>query len=276
MATNHFAPISNQLLTTARVDFKPEKFNTLVEQKGLILTHEYGVKCSCIREVNGASLPNCNLCNGCGWTYHDPWNVKGVIQAINYNPKIAQYSEINLGTALLTTRYTDRLGWYDKITVEEGESIFSENVFPILRGTGIQERCSALLTYVPIDFEQPLGSYVTMTAFVFQDVNTSLQLVYSDTPTAINEFGLDGREFLLNPILLTQLKNSNVDKYYVGVRYKHKPEYIVMDIQKNIRNTNVLKVGKTEELKHMPIHCTIKKTHYLLNSQGLVNAPTAQ
>ena len=259
----HTAPITKQQLVSARVDFKNEKFNILIEQKGLKLTHHFAVKCSCIREVSGSALPNCDICDGVGFTFHGEHILKGVIQAINFNPKIQQYSEINLGTAMLTTRYTDRLGWYDKIVIDDGETMFSENVFPIIRGTGLAQKCSGLLTYAPIDYLQPLGSNVTMRAFLYVNTTTQTELTY------LTDYTFSGREMILSNTLRDALIASEQDKYYIGVRYKHKPEYIVMDIQKNIRNTLVMGVGDVEELKHLPIHCTIKKTHYLLNGQGI-------
>jgi len=259
----HTAPITQQQLKSARVDFKADKFDILVEQKGLKLTHQYSVKCSCIREVNGSALPNCEICEGIGFTFNGSHILKGIIQAINFNPKFQQYSEVNLGTALLTTRYTDRLGWYDKIIVDDGATMFSENIFPIIRGTGITQKCSGLLTYVPIDFLQPLGSNVTMKAFLYVNTTTQTELTYN------TDYTFTGREMILSNALRDALIASGKDKYYIGVRYKHKPEYIVMDIQKNIRNSLVLNVGGGEELRHLPIHCTIKKTHYLLNGQGI-------
>ena len=117
---SHNAPISDQILKTGRADFVKDDFDILVEQKGLVLTHEQTFKCSCIREMNGSALSECPDCFGGGYTYGEKHDIKGVIQSINYDPKFMQYSEINVGNAMLTVRYTNRLGWRDRITLKNG------------------------------------------------------------------------------------------------------------------------------------------------------------
>jgi len=225
------APISDQELKTARADFVKDDFDRLVEQKGLVLIHEITYKCSCIREINGSALSHCPDCGGGGYVFDDPYEIKGVIQAINYNPKFMQYSEVNVGTAMLTTRYTNRIGWRDRITVKNGETIFMENIFPVLRTVnGIQE-LSALLNYSSIEVIKVFMNGAT----------TSTDTCKPQVPLVEGtDFTVDGRKFKLSDDIMNAHIASKCDKAYVSIRYLHHPQYLVMDIQKDIRNTNVI------------------------------------
>lgn len=251
--TDRIATISNQTLTTARADFSKEDFDTLVRQKSLVLTHEQAFRCSCVIEVNGNALSSCIDCGGVGYTFGEPDTVYGVIQAIGYNPKRMQYSEVNIGTAMLTIRYDERVGWWDRITVEDGETIFHENVFPVLRTVSGINELSALLTYEPLEIFK-------VVMFVGENI-PQVELIKD------SDFTIEGRKLKLSDLIMDQFKNSNEKKKRIGIRYNHKPQYLIMDIQKDIRNTKVIE-NQIEVRKNLPINCMIKKTHYAIGSKG--------
>ena len=246
--------VSQQKLTTARVDFAKDDFDVLIAQKGVIFLHEVSVKCSCIREVNGSALPSCPSCLGSGYVFIDPFEISGIVQAINFDPKVMQYSEVNLGTAQLTTRYSERIGWFDRVTLCDGETIFMENTFPQVREVNGVEELSSLLTYAVLS---------VVKAYMFIDNATPQVELVEDT-----DFTVDGRKFILSDAIKTELQSKGESKKFIGIRYLHRPTYLIMDIQKDIRNTRVIGVGGVESIKNLPINCIIKKAHYALNDTG--------
>lgn len=248
------AKITTQQLGTQRVDFKKDDFDILVHQKGLELTHEITVKCSCIREINGNAKLTCIDCGGSGYIFIDPCTLRGVIQAIGFNPKKMQYSEVNLGTALLTMRYTERLGWMDRFTIKDGETIFMENTFPLVRTINGSPQMSSLLTYDPIK---------AVKVFMYVDDSTSQQELIEGT-----DFSLSGRKLILSDEIMGAAIAAGEQKKYISIRYRHRPQYLVMDVQRDIRNTRQIVAGGEEILNHMPVFCTLKKAHYILNDPG--------
>ena len=255
------AKISQQQLGTVRADFKQDDFDRLVHQKGLKLTHEIAAFCSCVREVNGNAEPHCISCGGSGYVFLDPCTLTGVIQAIGYDPKHNQYSEINLGTAKLTTRYTERLGWFDRLTLKDGESVFMENTFPIVRNVNGTDQLSSLLIYEPLKISK---------VFMYIDAQTPQQELEQFEADGVTpkDFTIEGRKLILSDAILAAHQAAGEEKKYISIRYSHRPQYLVMDIQHDIRNTKNLDKGGAEVLKNMPIHCIIKKAHYLLGDTG--------
>lgn len=254
---NNSVEISNTDLTTARADFVKDDFDNLVIQKGLNLIHEQTYKCSCIREINGSALSVCPNCFGGGYTFGEPCEIKGVIQAINYDPKFMQYSEINVGTAMLTVRYSNRLGWRDRITVKDGETVFMENIFPVLREVNSVQELSALLTYDVLEIDK-----VFMNPSVNEnDCKPQVGLVENVDYTVTNN------KFKLSNAIMQQHIASGCEKAYVSVRYTHRPQYLIMDIQKDIRNTNVIE-NEVETRKNLPINCLLKKAHFKIGDLG--------
>jgi len=254
--TENSAPITQQELTTARVDFKKRNFDILVEQKGLNLCHEKAIRCSCVMEVNGSPLSDCVSCNGSGWIWYDLKEIKGVLTGIGFDPKFMQYSRVNLGTANLTVRYDDaqRLSWFDRITLVDGQTVFHENIFPHLRtgDTVAQE----LTTYSILEIDK---------IFLFIDANTQQQELVVGT-----DFTFSGRSITLSTELRNELiqQSGNDIKKCISIRYRHRPQYVVMDLQNDIRNTNVVTTGGSEELNHMPIHALVKRLHYVVGDKG--------
>jgi hypothetical protein len=249
--------ISQQQLTSARADFVADDFDVLVAQKGLVLQHEQTYKCSCIREINGSALSDCPDCHGGGYIFGEPCNIKGVIQAINYDPKFMQYSEINVGTAMLTVRYTNRLGWRDRITVKNGETVFMENTFPRLREVNGDQELSSLLTYNVLSVDK---------IFYNQTIDPSSCKTQLELQQDV-DYTIEGRKLKLSDDLMQQLIQDECEKAYISIRYTHNPTYLVMDIQKDIRNTLVIENDK-ETLKNLPINCVIKKAHFEIGDLG--------
>lgn len=148
--------------TGQRVDFKVKNFELAIETKGYLLLWERSIPCPCspVTEQTEQPDPNCDLCKGIGWIYFGASDaqilteykltdlqqsmldssggmvIRGVISSITNkeNPYdlIGRWSE---GSANLTVRHENRLGYYDKITSLDSQIVFSETL--IADGTNI-------------------------------------------------------------------------------------------------------------------------------------------
>lgn len=145
-----------------RVDFKPTKFDLLIENKGYLLAWTRASQCPCtpVDSKTTQPDPNCPLCNGEGWFYFGG-NQSQDLSAYNFDDiqrKIVEDSGAMLirgsltdvmheyntldrlthweaGTMNVTVRHQNKLGLYDKLVVMWPEIVFSEVV--VADGTDI-------------------------------------------------------------------------------------------------------------------------------------------
>ena len=138
-----------------RVDFKSKKFELLIETKGYLLLWERAMVCPCapVAAQTEQPDPNCELCEGRGWTYFGPSSpqditgyeltdlqeqmredtggaiIRGITTTIGSNPNpVDILSNWVEGSAMLTVRHANRLGYYDRITLLDGQIVFSEQI----------------------------------------------------------------------------------------------------------------------------------------------------
>jgi len=241
MGNETSAPITTTELNQERVDFGTRDFKQLVHQKGLKLTHEKAVQCPCRVEANGNASPNCVSCKGSGWQYKDSEEIRGVIQSVMMNPKIAESVRMDAGTATITTNESDKLAWHDRLTLVDGESIYSENLY-ITENTTWYDYS----TYLP------------------EEIEYALLFIDDETPTSDISAYLTvvGRKVTLD---LAGAGLSGEQSYQVSIRYTHKPQYYVVDIQKDIRNTRKIQGGGVDELENLPVNGIIRKVHYVID-----------
>jgi hypothetical protein len=239
--------------TPERVDFEKVDFDNLVKTKGVRLYHEEALRCACVSEQSGSAFPSCVNCFGVGFVFRNGSNVKGVVQSVGYNPKYTQWSEVNAGTAMVTARFENRLAWMDRLTIMDGEGVFTETVYVKELIIGGQTKLIGLCTYEPLDVS---------VAYRFEGESVSNVLLAEGT-----DFELTGRKLEL----LTGSIGTN-RSIHVSLRYRHRPQYIVMDIPKDVRNTRVVESGGVEKRKSLPVNAMIKKVHYFMGYQGIAGA----
>lgn len=224
--------LTNADVQTGRADFDKKSFDVLIRQKGLKLKHYEATRCPCTLQENGNAIPSCVNCHGFGWIYPTVNEVVGVVQSINNNPKNFRYNEANLGVAMLTLSNKDKLGWFDKIKIIEGETIFSE----LMDATESNSQ----------------GKYLARSIYPPSEIENVFEYKGSDQPYEV----LSESDYTVNG----NLWEFNESKK-VSVRYLHQPEYVVMDISKDIRNTPLYE--QQEKIQKMPVHATIKKLHMM-------------
>lgn len=145
-----------------RVDFKPNQFDLAIETKGYLLLWERATWCPCapVTIQTEQPDPNCELCKGQGWTYFGAATsqnisgyeltdlqeqmrqdtggmiIRGIITSVsNQQNPVDVLSNWLAGTANLTVRAENRIGYYDKATLLDAEIVYSERI--VADGTAI-------------------------------------------------------------------------------------------------------------------------------------------
>lgn len=138
-----------------RVDFKPTKFDLLIENKGYLLAWTRACACPCIPVSTKSEQPDpsCTLCDGKGWVYfggnqpqdlgeyqftavqqkiiddNNPMIIRGIVTGIinQYDPwdRLGNWQS---GTLQVTVRHQNKLALYDKLVVLNAEIAYSEVV----------------------------------------------------------------------------------------------------------------------------------------------------
>ena len=128
--------------TGQRVDFKPSKFDLLIETKGYLLAWTRAAICACRSDVPQSDQPdpNCSLCDGSGWTYFGPATpqdlseytftdlqqsiltasgamvIRGVITNItNKQDQLNNISNWVEGSMRCTVRPENKIGYHDRL-----------------------------------------------------------------------------------------------------------------------------------------------------------------
>ena len=138
-----------------RVDFKPSKFDLLIETKGYLLAWTRASVCPCtpVTEQTEQPDPNCSLCGGTGWFYFggnqvqdiseydldtiqkkivndsSAMLIRGVISNVmNKYDTLDKLGNWQSGDMQLTTKQQNKVGLYDRIVVLNPNITYSEVV----------------------------------------------------------------------------------------------------------------------------------------------------
>ena len=240
-------------INVARVDFIKNKFDALVWEKGYDIIHEQALKCPCVsRNTNQQS--SCKNCGGTGYIFVNAIETKIVLSAMNMNTKFQSWSQENLGTASVTALSEDQVSFMDRITVKDGVAIFSESLF--LKRF---EDSSSTVYYFSTIYNIKELLYIAL----FINTNQTLQpLIYGiDFTYSENKIVFLTANSYVDP----QLEEQDIS---ITVRYKHAPQFHIIDIQRETIQSFV-KIGfEGEEKIDLPIHAIARRSHYVLDRQN--------
>jgi hypothetical protein len=232
------------LVNKPRVDFVKNDFDALIETKGYKVVWEKAVKCPCSNEqIGNHALSDCENCGGSGWVFINPTETRMVMHSLNSNTQYKEWSEANLGTVSVTAREVDKLSFMDKITQEDGQTLYSETIYPKLVGAELYG-----FTQYPI---------VTLeSAFLFVNSSTALTKLEADTDYTIS-----------NNVF--SLVNTGLVDPQVSLRYIHKPAFNVLDIPRESMASPVKNktTGANEDLI-FPIHAIARRSHYIQDAEN--------
>jgi hypothetical protein len=225
------------------VYFNKDKFESVIERHGYEVVIEHAIACPC-RSGDGQHRTDCYNCRGTGWVFINPRNTKALITSINRSTKYKNWSVEMIGTASVTTYFSERFSYMDRITMVNNEtinntSILSENL-KIREIEG--EDPFIFLTYKPINIES---------TFIFINFNTKLVRLIEGTDFVKNED---------NPYIISFSYDFPIGfNGTISITYEHELQYHVLDMPHDVRNSyKVNNEGKDEQLT-LPVMAIARK-----------------
>ncbi len=226
-------------------------FNKAIFGQGYNSLIERALPCACRDSGTGNALSNCCNCGGSSWIFVNKTATVLLAQSMNRKTKFQNWTEEDRGNVSITARASDRLAYMDRITNLELTSIHSEVVNPLPVTGG---ELLAFLIYFPTEIEM---------AYLFQSVDKAYLPLVENTDFTITENRL---------VLNNKLKNKFVKEFSVVIRYKHNPQFHVIDITREISATEPEDCkfdNPQQELDKLPMHAVARRAHYILDAPNL-------
>ena len=239
------------------VGWNVNKFETLIQTQGYDAFIDRALRCPCVDKAAGQALSTCKNCLGRGWFFVDRTETRLIAQHMDSKKRYENWSEVNRGTASITTKGIDKLGFMDKIILTQLEEFYSEIIRPIY----FQGEIIAYPVYEPLKVTD---------MFLFSSDNEKLISIKED------EYVIDGNKIVFDLGIQDKIsiddmnvKNKSEIPISISIRYSHFPVYHVIDV-----NRELMKVRESrfcsyndEKLRQMPINVLARKAHYLFDAQ---------
>jgi len=239
-----------------KIGWRVGDFNQLITAQGYDALVDRALRCPCVDKTTGQALSTCKNCSGRGWFFVDRTETRVIAQHMDNKKRYQDFSEVNQGTASITTRGDVKPGFMDRIILTQLESYYSEILNPIY----FQGQILAYPVYEPL--------FIT-NIYLFSSDDSKL------VPVEEKDFKINGNriEFDLGIQDLININDPNIkDKseipISISIRYAHYPVYHVIDANRELMKVRERTCTFTdEELKDMPINVLARKAHYIFDAQ---------
>ena len=236
------------------VGWDVNRFETLIQTQGYDAYIDRALRCPCVDKATGQALSTCKNCLGRGWFFVDRTETRLIAQHMDNKKRYENWSEVNRGTASITTKGIDKLGFMDRIILTQLEGYYSEILNPVLFGGEL----IAYPVYEPLEVTN---------IFLFVGDYTKLE------PIPEEMYKIDKNKIVFDQSLLSVLPVEDVNQKQpnmsVSIRYSHFPVFHVIDA-----NRELMKVRESrfctyddEKLRQMPINVLARKAHYIFDAQ---------
>lgn len=213
------------------VDFIKPEFDALIENKGYRVIWEKSTMCPC-RGTQHSPLSDCQNCRGTGWVLFNAIRTKMVLTSINYSNKYLQWTKDLVGMIAVTARSEDRITFMDRITLIDSDNYESE-IMPLqVSSTGV---VFCFVTYKLVE---------VMEIFTFIQSDQALNRL---SPEEF-QFSVGGYKIIFPNITLQENEVK-----MVSIRYKCNPQYYVVDMNHDIRNSSILNDRGSKEQIRLPV-----------------------
>lgn len=218
-----------------RVDFNPQDFNDIIQQKGYNLQWEQSVICPCIDLATKRGVSGCPQCNEKGRYYFQTTKIKGIITRQNKEVQIGDaLGVLEPGDAYLTVPASIQLTEFDRIINLDSIAVYSEVVIH-------SETQEDALRYPPIG--NVIGAFIQPTR------HSNIVTLKQNVDFTIDSMGV---------ITWISAVNKPKDNTGVSFRYNRHPSWIVLNTPNYIRDTLVLNGNPTDTFTAMPIRVQIR------------------
>lgn len=229
------------------------KFDSLIYNNGYQAYIDRALRCPCVDRSTGQALSTCSNCLGRGWFFVDRRETKVVAQSMANIRRNSDTGEINRGTARITARAVDRLGFMDRVILLELVAYFTE----VLRPIYYNEELVAFPIYEPLEI-------------------TNMYLYIGDTvklqPLSEDMYKIKGNRIVFSDDIADLIDVSDVNQKQpdisISVRYSYNPCYHVLDANREltrVREKNC--VFSNDQLRDIPINVLARKAHYIFDNQ---------
>lgn len=237
-----------------RVGWRIDDFERLIQTQGYDAYIDRAMRCPCVDKATGQALSTCKNCLGRGWFFVDRTETRIIAQRMDSKKRYESWGEVNRGTASITTKGIDKLGFMDRIILLQLEEFYSE----ILRPEVYEGELLAYPVYEPLEISN---------IFLFIGDYTKLE------PISNEMYAVDKNKIVFDQSLLELLPvedvNQKTPNMSVSIRYSHYPVYHVIDINRELMKVRESKLCSfdDEQLRQMPINVLARKAHYIFDAQ---------
>lgn len=237
-----------------KVGWRVGDFEELIQSQGYDVYIDRAMRCPCVDKATGQALSTCKNCLGRGWFFVDRTETRIIAQRMDSKKRYLDWSEVNAGTASMTTKGSDKLGFMDRIILLQLQEFYSE----IIRPTVYEGELLAYPVYEPLDITN---------MFLFVGDYTKLE------PIPAEMYKVDKNKIVFDQELLNVVPvdnvNQSVPSVSISIRYSHYPVYHVIDVNRELMRVRESKLcGYDDEtLKQMPINVLARKAHFIFDAQ---------
>lgn len=237
-----------------RVGWRVDDFERLIQSQGYDAYIDRAMRCPCADKATGQALSTCKNCLGRGWFFTDRTNTRVIAQRMDSRKHYSEWSEINRGTASITTKGCDKIGFMDRIILLQLREFYSEILTPEL----FEGELLSYPVYEPLDISS---------MFLFIGDYTKLESVPSEM-YAVDKNKIVFDQRLLNILPVNDI-NQRTPNMSISVRYSHYPVYHVVDVNRELMKVRESKLCSFDdsELRQMPINVLARKAHYIFDAQ---------
>lgn len=241
-----------------RVGWDVNNFESLIQTQGYDALIDRALRCPCCDKATGQAMSTCKNCGGRGWFFVDRTETRLLAQHMDSKKRYDEWSQVNRGTASITTRGIDKLGFMDRIILTQLEEWFSETLHPVL----FDGQLIAYPIYEPLEitnmflFASDASPLVPLSADMYSVVGN--KIVFSEN--VVNLVDLESLD----------IKDVNEIPLHITIRYSHYPVYHVIDMNRElmrVREGKLCGQGYDEYLRQMPINVLARKAHYIFDNQ---------
>jgi hypothetical protein len=226
-----------------QVRFEPQRFNSLIYDKGYEVYIDRALRCPCTVKGTGQALISCNNCLGIGWIFVNRIETRMAVQQLNANVKYENWSQTTTGMAKVTSRAIDKLAFMDRIILREVEGYFNE----VIRVKDYKGNKVGFAIYEILEIES---------IYLFQGDKQAL------LPIKKSDYTIDGFKIIFDP------QYNSMDDINISIRYRHCLTFHLIDMNRDIMKVRTVDCGMPDEqLRNMPISGIARKSHYIFDNQ---------
>lgn len=244
-------------IVNPRVGWRTKDFEELIQAHGYDAYIDRALRCPCVDKSNGQALSTCRNCLGRGWIFVDRTETRLIAQHMDSKKRYENWSEVNRGTASITTKASDKLGFMDRIILFQLEEFYSEIIRPIF----FENKLIAYPVYEPLEVTN---------MYLFSEDNEPLVSLTKD------DYIIDKNRIEFDPSILEfiSINDPNIQDFTqipvsISIRYSHYPVYHIIEVNRELMRVREGKLCNVDDknLVQMPINAMARKAHYIFDAQ---------